>query len=313
MTTLLLHLQGGVDETDWAVRFRAALPFVQVVQHTDAFDPAAIDYVMVWKPLPDAFVGLTNLKAVLSYGAGVDALLQHPHLPDAPIARFVDPDLTARMVEYVVAQVTMHQRLHTRFRRDQTARRWAPLDPPPASAVHVGIMGLGVLGSACAAALSGLGFAVQGWSRSAKALPGLTCYGEDAFDDFLATTDILVCLLPLTPATTGILDMALFKRLRRALPGGPVVINAARGGHHIEADLAAALSDDTLGAASIDVFAPEPLPSTSPLWELDNCYITPHVAAVSSSAAGVAYFARMIIAHEAGAPLTNLIDRRQGY
>src|SRR3954468_13719770 len=146
MTTLLLHLS-DVDEAKWAATYRAALPEGTVVRQTEAFDPKAIDYIFVWKPKPNALEGLSNLKAVLSLGAGVDALLKHPKLPQAPIVRFVDTDLTQRMSDYVVAQVTMHQRLFPRFKRDQLARRWTQYYPPAASEANVGVMGLGVLGT----------------------------------------------------------------------------------------------------------------------------------------------------------------------
>ena len=130
----------------------------------------AIDYAFVWKPKPEAFDGLDGLKAVLSLGAGVDALLKHPKLPQAPIVRFVDGDLTQRMSDYVVAQVTMHQRLFTRFKRDQIARHWTQHYPPAAGETNVGIMGLGVLGADAAQKLVGLGFTVLGWSRTPKAI-----------------------------------------------------------------------------------------------------------------------------------------------
>ncbi|MDO8359750.1 MAG: glyoxylate/hydroxypyruvate reductase A, partial [Devosia sp.] len=275
MTTLLLHLS-DVDEPGWTERYREALPEVRVVRRGDDYDPARVDYAFVWKPKPEAFDGLTGLKAVLSLGAGVDALLKHPHLPAVPIVRFVDADLTEKMSDYVVAQVAMHQRLFTRFCRDQRARRWTQIYPPAASNTNVGIMGLGALGADAARRLLGLGFGVVGWSRTAKAIEGVTSFaGETEFDAFLAATDILVCLLPLTPDTTGILDYELFGKLRRKLDGGPAIVNAARGGHQREADIIKALRDGTLGAASLDVFEVETLPAASPLWSLDNCYVTP--------------------------------------
>ncbi len=312
MTTLLLHLS-DVDEAGWARRYAEALPGVNVLRQTDSFDPAAIDYIFVWKPKPNAFDGLTGLKAVLSLGAGVDALLKHPALPDRPIVRFVDSDLTQRMTDYVVAQVTMHQRQFTRFKRDQAARNWKQLYPPAASQTNVGIMGLGELGADAAGKLKGLGFTVLGWSRTRKQIEGVRTFDADGLDDFLRETDILVCLLPLTPDTTGILDYALFSRLRRSLDGGPVIVNAARGGHQIETDIVRALGDGTLGAASLDVFQVEPLPADSPLWALDNCYITPHIAAISNIDAGVRYFSRIILDHEAGKALPNVVDRARGY
>jgi glyoxylate/hydroxypyruvate reductase A len=306
---LLLHLT-GVDEAAWAENFRKALGPYPVVRQGDDFDPQAIRYIFVWKPGETAFDGLDNLKAVLSLGAGVDALLQHPHLPkDVPIVRFVDNGLSQRMSDYVVAHVTMHQRLYTRFKRDQAARRWTQLYPPEAALTTVGIMGLGVLSEDAA-----LGFSLRGWSRTSKSLPQVENFvGNDRFDAFLAGTDILVNLLPLTPETAGILNYGTFSKLRRQLEGGPVIVNAARGGHQKEADIVKALQDGSLGAASLDVFEVEPLPATSPLWELDNCYITPHIAAISEPNSGVRYFTRILEDHEAGKPLINVVDRQRGY
>jgi glyoxylate/hydroxypyruvate reductase A len=312
MTTLLLHLS-DVDEAGWARRYAEALPGVTVVRQTDAFDPAAIDYIFVWKPKANAFDGLVNLKAVLSLGAGVDALLKHPALPAKPIVRFVDADLTQRMTDYVVAQVTMHQRQFTRFKRDQVARNWKQLYPPAASETTVGVMGLGELGTDAVEKLRALGFTIIGWSRSLKQIEGVRTWSAEGLDAFLAETDILVCLLPLTPDTTGILNYDLFKKLRRRLDGGPVIVNAARGGHQVETDIVKALGDGTLGAASLDVFQVEPLPPESPLWAHDNCYITPHIAAISNIDAGVRYFSRILLDHEAGKPLPNVVDRGRGY
>jgi glyoxylate/hydroxypyruvate reductase A len=312
---LLIHLADFI-ESNWAERFRAALPGYKVVLRGDEYDLDEIDYIFVWKPKPDAFEGLDNLKAVLSLGAGVDALLRHPALPkDVPIVRFVDADLTLRMTDYVVAHVTMHQRLYSRFQADQKARRWKQLYPPASSHTNVGIMGMGVLGQDAAEKLLALGFAVRSWSRSPKAINGVTGFaGPESFDEFLAGTDILVNLLPLTADTQGILNYETFRKLRRdGLDGGPVIVNAARGGHQNERDIFRALTDGTLGAASLDVFEVEPLPKESPLWEVENCFITPHIAAASSETTGVAYFSRIIDQHEAGKPLPNVVDVKRGY
>jgi glyoxylate/hydroxypyruvate reductase A len=311
---LLLHLS-DVDEASWAGKLKAALAPYPVVRRGDDFDPAEVRYIFVWKPNPDAFDGLDNLKAILSLGAGVDALLKHPRLPDAPIVRFVDADLSQRMSDYVVAHVTMHHRLYTRFRADQKARRWSQLYPPAASETTVGIMGMGVLGQDAAQRLRPLGFTLRSWSRTPKAVEGVEGFaGAERFDAFLEGTDILVNLLPLTPETTGILNYETFGKLRRGkLDGGPVIVNAARGGHQREADIVRALGDGTLGAASLDVFETEPLPATSPLWDIENCYITPHIAAISNEATGVSYFSRIIREHEAGKPLVNVVDRKRGY
>lgn len=311
---LLLHLS-DVDEASWAEKLRSALAPYPVVRRGEAFDPADVRYIFVWKPKPDAFEGLDGLKAVLSLGAGVDALMKHPRLPDAPIVRFVDADLSQRMSDYVVAHVTMHHRLYTRFRADQKAKRWSQLYPPAASETTVGIMGMGVLGQDAVSRLRPLGFALRSWSRTPKANDGVEGFaGEESFEAFLGGTDILVNLLPLTPETTGILNYQTFGKLRRGkLDGGPVIVNAARGGHQREADIVKALGDGTLGAASLDVFETEPLPASSPLWDIENCYITPHIAAISNEKSGVAYFSKIIRAHEAGEPLINVVDRKRGY
>jgi glyoxylate/hydroxypyruvate reductase A len=311
---LLLHLS-DVDEASWAKRFAQALAPYPVVRRGDRFDPAEVRYIFVWKPKPDAFDGLTGLEAILSLGAGVDALLKHPHLPDAPVVRFVDDDLSQRMSDYVVAHVTMHHRGYSKFRADQHARRWDQYYPPAAGETTVGIMGMGVLGQDAARRLRPLGFALRSWSRTPKTIEGVEGFvGADQFDAFLAGTDILVNLLPLTPETTGILNSNNFAKLRRGkLMGGPVIINAARGGHQREADIVQALADGTMGAASLDVFETEPLPQDSPLWAIPNCYITPHVAAISGETAGVRYFSAIIKDHKAGKPLINVVDRSRGY
>jgi glyoxylate/hydroxypyruvate reductase A len=311
---LLLHLT-DIDEASWAERMRGALAPYPVVRRGDTFDPAAVRYILVWKPKPEAFDGLTDLKAILSLGAGVDALLKNPQLPAAPVVRFVDADLTQRMSDYVAAHVTMHHRLYTRFRADQKAKRWSQLYPPAASETSVGIMGVGVLGQDAAARLSQLGFTLRSWSRSPKLIENVEGFaGASQFDAFLDGTDILVNLLPLTPETAGILNYDTFGKLRRGrLDGGPVVINAARGGHQREADIVRALGDGTLGAASLDVFEVEPLPASSPLWDIENCYVTPHIAAISNLTTGVRYFSQVVRDHEAGKPLVNVVDRTRGY
>ncbi|WIY53330.1 glyoxylate/hydroxypyruvate reductase A [Devosia sp. YIM 151766] len=311
---LLLHLS-DVDEAAWAKAFAEKLAPYKVVRRGDDFDPAEIHYIFVWKPQPDAFDGLVNLKAVLSLGAGVDALMKHPGLPDVPVVRFVDQDLSQQMSDYVVAHVTMHHRQFTRFNADQKARLWDQYYPPVAQQTCVGIMGMGVLGQDAVERLLPLGFTLRSWSRTPKQIEGVTGFaGDEQFDAFLSGTDILVNLLPLTPETAGILNYQTFSKLRRdRLPGGPAIVNAARGGHQKEADIVRALGDGTLGAASLDVFEIEPLPETSPLWGIENCYITPHIAGISNEATGVNYFSRILLDHEAGKDLVNVVDRQRGY
>lgn len=278
-------------------------------------DPADIDTVLAWHPPDGLFERLTNLKAILSLGAGVDHILKKPFLPDVPIARVVDPNMTMRMREWVVLQTLIHHRRHLAYDAQQREATWRPIPQPAASAVRVGMLGLGVLGLDSGRALAALGFDVAGWSRTAK--PGIdfpTFHGADGLDPFLARTDILICLLPHTPATEGLIDAKLLGKLARdGALGGPVLINAGRGKVQVEADILKALEDGTLKAASLDVFETEPLPEASPLWRHPAVVITPHVAADSEPAALAAAIMEQVRRCEAGEAMANLVDREAGY
>lgn len=311
---LLLHLN-GMDEEQWRQRLSPLVKGMPIFRRDEAFDPHDIAYMLAWKPAPDAFDGFDGLKAILSIGAGVDALLQHPKLPDTPIVRFVDNHLNQCMTDYIVANVMMHQRLFGRFADAQKNRKWSQHYPSPALDVNVGLMGLGEIGTYALERLKPLGLNLFGWSRSQKNIEGVTCFsGAEQLNDFLSLTDILVCLLPLTPETQGILNYETFSKLRlNGLKGGPVLINAARGGHQKEADILRALNDGTLSGASLDVFETEPLSKDSPFWDTPNCIITPHIAGISNPDSGARYFSSAINDHEAGAPLPNVVDRALGY
>lgn len=277
-----------------------------------------IEYALAWQPEPGLLGLLPRLKLIISVGAGVDHLLADPQLPPVPIVRFVDPDLTGRMAEYVALHVLYHHRRMTEFRELQSRREWKYLPEPAAHEVRVGIMGLGVLGSAAIRNLLTLGYRVRAWSRTPKVLAGVECYaGMEQLDAFLGDTDILGGLLPLTPDTRGLLDRTLIRKLSRqgrnpALPG-PVLINAGRGGLQIDADVLAALDAGELYAASLDVFETEPPPTASPFWLHPRVVITPHNAAESAPAAIVRYALRQISAHRKGEPLDNIVDPKRGY
>jgi len=316
---LALLITGGTENWSparWRQRFTAVCPDrpVALMPH-DPIDPAAVRYAAVWKPMPGGLAAFPNLAAIFNLGAGVDALIADASLPDVPIMRVADADLTGRMIEYVVMHVLIHHRHQRYLDACQRDRLWAPPLQRAASAVRVGVMGLGVLGLGTADALRRLGFDVAGWSRTGKAIPGLATFaGEAELAAFLARTDILVCLLPLTPATKGILNRRTFALLARAgVLGGPIVINAGRGGLQVESDLLAALDDDTLAAATLDVFETEPLPVDSPLWSHPKVTVTPHNAADTDPDAISLYVAAQIARHERGEPLQNVVDRRLGY
>lgn len=312
--SILLAVHGWKPDR-WLDALRAAAPEREVFLPDDDFDPACIRYALVWKPRPGYLRGLPNVEVIFSLGAGVDHLTSDPELPDLPVVRVVDNDLTARMTEWVVLQVLLHHRQHGHYAAGQAAGEWRAKRQWPAREVRVGVMGLGALGRDAVRALRGLGFDVGGWSRTPKAIDGVATWsGADGLAAFLARTDILVSLLPLTAETEGFIDAALIDGLAKDGPlGGPVLINAGRGRSQVEADVDAALRDGRLAGASLDVFAVEPLPSSSPLWTAPNLYITPHVAAESDPVALSAYVLSMIAAYERGEGLRNLVDRQLGY
>jgi glyoxylate/hydroxypyruvate reductase A len=313
--SLLVAVSGWQPDL-WLKLFRAGAGSRGVFHTADAFDPATISYAAVWKPAPGSLAKLPNLKAIFNLGAGVDALMADKSLPDVPVVRVVDPDLTQRMTEYVVWQVLHHHRGGFHFAAAQQDRSWRPLpDQPAAADVRVGILGLGILGRDAAGALLRLGFQVSGWSRSGEPMAGVAHFrGEAQLDAFLGQTDILVVLLPLTDATRGILNRALIDKLAQdGRLGGPVIINAGRGGLQVEADLIAALDDGALIGASLDVFTTEPLPADNPLWRHPKIVVTPHAAADSDPRHLVRYVLNQIDAFEAGGELTNIVDRAKGY
>ena len=316
---LALLVRGGTENWSaerWKKRFDEVCRDRRVLQLPGAeFDPAEIHYAAVWKPVPGELAALPHLRVIFNLGAGVDALLADPNLPKLPLVRVAVGDLTARMTEYVVLHVLMHHRQEPYLRASQRWKRWAPKFQWPASAISVGIMGLGTLGSDAADVLRRLGFRVSGWSRSPKAIEGVACFhGEAQRDVFLKATDILVCLLPLTPNTRQVLNRGLFAKLSRNGPlGAPVLINAGRGGLQNEADILACLDDGTLGAASLDVFADEPLPVDSPFWTHPKVILTPHNAADTDPDEISRYVARQIERFEAGGALENVVDPARGY
>ncbi|MBX9458166.1 MAG: glyoxylate/hydroxypyruvate reductase A [Rhizobium sp.] len=295
-----------------------AFPGREVINRADPAsrdkDLSAAHYAVLWKPLDDLFLRATNLQVLFSGGAGVDHILTLPGLPTLPLVRFVDPSLTTRMSEWVVMQCLLHLRQYVTYERQRAKKLWAPLTQPEAAELTVGIMGMGVLGSDAARKLKVMGFDVIGWSKSKKSIDGVETFEGAELDAFLGKTDILVGLLPLTDETRGIFNYQLFSKLRRGGPlGAPFFINAGRGGSQVEADVITALEKSVLRGASLDVFETEPLPSTSPLWTMDNVLMTPHSAADSDVRALFDHVERQIERHEAGQPLEHLVSRDAGY
>ena len=308
---ILLSLTGQ-DAGHWARLLGQG--YEVVTERAWPADPS-IDYAVVWKHPAGVLSGLPGLKLVISTGAGVDHVFSDPDLPDVPILRVVAQNLTVHMTEYVVWRVMDHHRQGMTYRARQAERNWQENGQKTADEVAVGIMGLGQLGRAAARALLALGFRVNGWTRNPRQVAGVTTFHSDAgLKDFLAATDILVVLLPHTPATEGIVDYDLLRGLRRdnAL-GGAVLVNAGRGKLQKEADILRALDDGTLKEASLDVFEEEPLPRTSPLWAHPRVFVTPHAAATSDPEHLAPLMLEQIARFERGEPLDNLVDRQAGY
>lgn len=301
-----------------AAALRTAFPGRRVLNmaEPDSRDAnlGGVPYAIVWKPDADLFARMPDLQVIFSGGAGIDSILAIPDLPPVPIVRFVDATLTTRMSEWVVLQCLTHLRQVGRYAAQQKARIWDELPQPEACEVTVGIMGLGVLGQDAARKLAMMGFRVIGWSRSAKTIDGIESFDAAGLDRFLAETDILVGLLPLTAETTGLFNAGLFARLRQGgALGKPVFINAGRGKSQVEADIVAALDAGILGGASLDVFSTEPFDPESRLWEMDNVVITPHAAAASDERALMRHVAAQIARFEAREPLQFVADRARGY
>ncbi len=296
----LRQLDGGLDVRVWP----------------EAGNTEEIRYALVWKPKHGLLASFPKLQIMFSMGAGVDHVLSDPDLPDVPLVRFVDPNLTMRMTEYVCLNVLLHHRRtldYLELQREKAWKDWA--QQPGANEVRVGVMGLGVLGLDAVEKLKMLGYQVAGWSRSQKDIDGIACFaGADGLKPFLARTDILVCLLPHTPETDGFLNAELIGSLAQDGPlTGPVLINAGRGRVQVEADILAALDSGTLWAASLDVFETEPLPVSSPLWSHPRVVVTPHNASISDDRAVCRYVIDQIALHQAGKPLENVVDLKRGY
>jgi glyoxylate/hydroxypyruvate reductase len=304
------------DGNDWAQKMRISLPRHSVRVWPEMGDISDIHYAAAWLPPANVLKDLPNLKVIFSLGAGVDAILTDPTLPrHIPIVRVNDPDLTMRMSEHILLHVLMHHRQQRRIEDNQRNRNWDGFATHAASALRVGVMGLGVLGQDAATKIAVMGFPTAGWSRTRKMISGVECFaGSGEFDAFLARTDMLLCLLPATAETDGILNAALIRKLSRKGPfGAPIVINAGRGRQQVEADILAALDSGELHGASLDVFRNEPLPQDSAFWTHPKVMLTPHSAADSDPATICNYVAKQIARFEHDGHLENLVDVTRGY
>jgi glyoxylate/hydroxypyruvate reductase A len=298
----------------WVDGLKAEFPDAQVSLWS-AGDELA-DYAVVWMPPQQFFDEQTQIKGIFNIGAGVDALMKL-RLPDGvPVVRLDDAGMSVQMAEYVCHAVIRHFREFDRYEADIAEGKWSYRKPRLRTDFPIGVMGLGVLGERVSRALAQFDFPVRGWSRSPKTIDGVQCFSGDVggqgFQDFLAASRILVCLLPLTPDTQGIMNLDTLSRLQ---PGG-YVINVARGSHLVDGDLITLIDNGHLAGATLDVFRTEPLPADHAFWKHPKITITPHTSARTLREESIAQIAKKIRSLAAGAPISTLagvVDPKKGY
>lgn len=304
----VVYFSADQDAEKWLPGLRAALPGAEVSAWMPGAAPA--DYAVVWKPPQQLLDEQPQLKAIFNTGAGVDALMQLRLPSGVPVIRLDDAGMSVQMAEYVCHALIRHFRELDGYEADTRAGKWSFRKPLSRADFPVGILGLGVLGERVARAVAQFEFPVNGWSRTAKAVPGVQCYaGEAQLQAFLAASRVLVCLLPLTSATENILNRQHLALLR---PGG-YVINVARGAHLVDEDLLLLLDSGHLAGAMLDVFRTEPLPPAHPFWTHPNITVTPHTSARTLRSESMAQIAGKIAALQRGELVAGVVDPLRGY
>ena len=305
-----LYKANAVRGMEWARAFAARAPDLPFRIWPDVGDPAQVRYLAVWMPPENIAATFPNLDLVFSVAAGVDQFDFSQLPPHVPLIRMVEPGIMESMLEYVTMAVLALHRDLLHFIAQQREQTWSEIQITQAVKRRVGIMGLGLLGQAVLERLKVFGFPLAGWNRSPRTIEGVSCYaGEEALRDFLAQTDILVCLLPLTGQTRGILNRSLFE----ALPRGAKLVNVGRGGHLVADDLIDALDRGVLSAAVLDVAEPEPLAAGHPFWSHPRILLTPHNASMTAPETAVEFVLETIGRHRRGESLPGLVDRERGY
>lgn len=305
-----LYKSDPVRGAVWAQRFAQQLPELPFRIWPDMPDPREVRFLAAWEPPADLATRFPNLEMLFSTGAGVDQF-DFSVIPESlPVVRMVESGIVNGMVEYATLAVLSLHRDWNIYHQQQQEGRWQAHRVYPASSRRVGVLGLGTLGQAVLQKLRGFGFACAGWSRSAHEIDGVECHsGADGLQAFLRCTDILICLLPLTEQTRGILSLPLFEQL----PTGACLINVGRGAHLVQDDLLRALDNGQISRAVLDVCDPEPLPAGHPLWSHPQVLLTPHIASMTQPETAVDVVIDNLRRHRQGQPLIGLVDRVSGY
>jgi len=299
------------DVSAWVTALRTYDPTLEIEIWPEITAPAKVEIALCWNQPAGSLQQFPNLKCISSLGAGINHLLNDVTRPlEIPLVRLVDDNLKQSMAEYVMLGVLNHFRRFKDYRQQQAVNEWTALPIPHISALGVGIMGCGEIGRYVANKLADFGFSVHGWSRTLQKNEKFHVYaGNDQLETFLGQTDILVCLLPLTPETENILNLQTFKQL----PANSYLINAARGSHLVEADLISALDSGQLSGALLDVFRGEPLPEDHPFWTNSQITITPHIASVTNPHSAAEEIVENYHRVVNGEPLLNCVDVKCGY
>ena len=308
---ILLHRADGKTEP-WIKDFTKYLPEAEVEIWHAGETSQPCDYAVVWSPPEAMLPELAHVKAIFNTGAGVDALLRFGDaIPrEVPIIRLGDAGMAVQMAEYVTHAVLRYFRRFDEYEAQARAGLWAPLPQHNRVDFAIGVLGMGVLGTRVLEALAPFGFPLRGWSRTEKTMPGVQCYhGADGLDTFLRGSRVLVCMLPLTPDTANLVDRTNMSKL----PAGAFIINVARGAHIAEPDLLTLIKSGHIAAATLDVFRNEPLPAQHPFWQEPRITITPHISALTLRRESVQQIAEKIRQLEQGQPVTDIVDRNQGY
>jgi len=306
----VLYKANMVRGAEWARFFAERAPDVPFRLWPDIGDPADIRYLVAWVPPDDIATTFPNLELVFSVGAGVDQFDATKVPAHIPLVRMLEPGITETMVEYVTMAVLALHRDLLHFINQQKQQVWREIRITPAKRRRVGVMGLGQLGQAVLERLRAFGFPLSGWNRSPRTLEGVETFaGADQLQPFLAGCDVLICLLPLTPATKGILNHELFA----ALPKGAALVNVGRGPHLVDADLIEALDSGQLSRAILDVTDPEPLPADHPFWAHPRVFVTPHVASMTQPESAAPILLENIRRAQRGEALRDVVDRGRGY
>lgn len=308
---ILLHRADGKTDP-WIKDFGKFLPEAEIEIWHAGEKNQPCDYAVVWAPPEAMLPDLAHVKAIFVTGAGVDALLKYAHLLPAgvPIIRLGDAGMAVQMAEYVTHAVLRYFRRFDEYEAQARAGQWLPLPQHQKEDFSIGVLGMGVLGSRVLEALAPFGFPLRGWSRSEKTIAGVQTYhGPDGLDTFLRGTRVLVCMLPLTPDTSNLVDRTNMSKL----PAGAYLINVARGAHLAEPDLLALIKSGHLAAATLDVFRNEPLPAQHPFWQEPRITITPHISALTLRRESIQQISEKIRQFAKGEPVDGVVDLQRGY